>query len=47
MSVYRRQGQLALTFAVGLTVSCFFPQRFVITLVAIVMIVLAIALMKC
>lgn len=47
MSIYRRRGQLALAFALGLTVSCFFSQRFVVLLVTVCMLMLAVALMKC
>lgn len=40
------QGRRALFFALGLTCSCLFPDRFVIGVVAVVVIVLAISLIR-
>ena len=42
----KRQGKCALYFALGLTCSCLFPDRFVIGIVAIVVIVLAVSLIR-
>ena len=43
---YKRQGKCSLYFALGLTCSCLFPDRFVIGIVAIVVIVLAVSLIR-
>lgn len=44
---YRQQGQFALFFGLGLTVSFFFPQHLIIVVIAVMMIILSIALMRC
>ena len=47
MCGYRCQGRMAFIFGLGLTISCFCPERFIILVVAIIVLVLSIALMKC
>ena len=47
MCDYRYQGRMAFIFGLGLTISCFCPERFIILIVAAIVIILAIALMKC
>lgn len=46
MCSYRQQGRYAFIFGLGLTVSCFFPERFIITVIAILIIILALALIR-
>lgn len=44
---YHQQGMYALVFGLGLTFSCFFPIRFILTVIGLIVVVLAITLIKC
>lgn len=46
-SGYRQQGILALTFGLGLTLSFLFPDRLIIVLISLIVVVLAVSLIKC
>ena len=41
------KGQMALTFAIGLLISCFCPPRFLVAVLAVWVIVLAISCNRC
>ncbi len=44
MNCYRKRGKTAVAFGFGLIAACFFPDRFIICIAAIVIIVLGIGL---
>lgn len=47
MNCYRKQGKVAMAFGFGLIAACFCPDRLIICVAAIVIIVLGLAIMRC
>ncbi|MGN1044044.1 MAG: hypothetical protein ACI4PR_04520 [Acutalibacteraceae bacterium] len=47
MCGYKQQGILALSFGLGLTLSFLFPESIIIMVISIILVILAIALIKC
>ncbi|MCI9273090.1 MAG: hypothetical protein HFE39_03935 [Clostridiales bacterium] len=46
-TTYHQQGMFALVFGLGLTVSFFFPPRFILGIIGLIVVILAISLIKC
>lgn len=46
-TTYHQQGMFALVFGLGLTVSFFFPTRFILGIIGLIVVILAISLIKC